>query len=121
GRGPHLHPPSAHPPGHPGGRLHPLGQHDYRTPSFFSTASAAASADWGFWAVMRFRSTTTCDTQGDDASSKTAPAFLRALSRYQAMPFWPIRVWSSSSSLNEVSRYPSKSHSPLGPPPADKR
>src|SRR5262249_30954671 len=67
-----------------------------------STASAAASEDIGFWLVMRLRSTTTCDVQGKGASSNTAPAFFSAVSRYQAMPFLPTRVWSSSSSVKDV-------------------
>src|SRR5687767_3798747 len=74
----------------------------HSTPNFLRTASAAASDDAGFWAVTRLRSTTMWGAQAESPSSKTAPAFLRAVSRYHAMPSRPAWVWSSSSSVKAV-------------------
>jgi len=63
-------------------------------------AYAAASVDPGFWAVIRFRSMTTWETQAASPSSKIAPRFFSAVSTYQGRPIFPGLLWSSSSSVN---------------------
>ena len=74
----------------------------FHSASRLSTAYAAASVDPGFWAVMRFRSMTTCDTQAASPSSKIAPRFFSAASRDQGRPIFPDAVNQALRALGRL-------------------